>query len=343
MEHKFIDDLLYSQIDFNEYNIAIIGFGKMGILHAGILNLLKPNIVKFIVEKSKLIIKGGSLLIKSVKFVEDLNSLTDVNAIYITTPTNTHYPLIMDALKMGINYIFVEKPPAPTYEETLKILDLQPKIVMVGLQKRYSLPFRHAKLLLDNHVVGDIEGISAYIRSGDILTQTDRFERVKRGVLLDLGIHLVDLLCWLFGKMDINYASYKSMYSGVDDYFDAELLFNKSIIKMNATWSDSNTRIPTTYVDVKGSNGFLRVTEDYLKVELKEAHRLLSDNTKLEMYKPNYYQGFPPVNLADPEYTIEDMHFLNCLENNKEPITNLNKVTESMELIENLYKRAQND
>jgi hypothetical protein len=36
----------------SELKIAIIGFGKMGLLHIGILNLLIPGVVKAVVDKS---------------------------------------------------------------------------------------------------------------------------------------------------------------------------------------------------------------------------------------------------------------------------------------------------
>ena len=40
----------------DDLRIAIIGLGKMGLLHSAILNMLKPGIVKAIVDKSYLVL-----------------------------------------------------------------------------------------------------------------------------------------------------------------------------------------------------------------------------------------------------------------------------------------------
>jgi len=56
----------------NDLKVAIIGFGKMGILHSGILNLLVPGIVKAVVDKSFILTFGVSRLIRSLKFYRDI-------------------------------------------------------------------------------------------------------------------------------------------------------------------------------------------------------------------------------------------------------------------------------
>jgi predicted dehydrogenase len=59
------------------------------------------------------------------------------------------------------------------------------------------------------------------------------------------------------------------------------------------------------------------------------------------LYKPNYYQGILPVNLADPEYTIENMHFLRCIRGNEEPLTSIESSLDTMKLIDALYEKAE--
>jgi predicted dehydrogenase len=81
--------------------------------------------------------------------------------------------------------------------------------------------------------------------------------------------------------------------------------------------------------------GTIEVTEDYLKIREDDGFNKI-------LYKPNYYQGFPPVNLADPEYTIEDMHFLTSLADGTKTMTELPNTLRSMELIDRLYESGQN-
>jgi len=242
-----------------------------------------------------------------------------------------------------VRYIFVEKPPTVNYKQLLDLISIKKggQVVMVGFQKRYALTFRHAKLLLDNGVIGGVEEVNAYIRSGDILEPTSRFDALGRGVLLDLGVHLIDLLTWFFRIKSVERARSRSLYIRVDDVFTAELEAREGFkIFIEASWSNPDYRVPETYIEVKGSHGVLRVAEDYLKVSTSREYELLGSKREVTLYKPHYYQGIPPANLADPEYTIEDIHFLESICEGREPLTSIEKSLETMKLVDELYEVA---
>jgi len=326
--------------ELNKAKVAVIGLGKMGILHSTILNMLKPGIIKALVDRSRVIAIGFSRMVKNIRFYRDASKmvLKEIpDAVYITTPTNSHYSLLSLALSHGVKAIFVEKPPT-TNSSQLKNLIKNARdetITMVGFQKKYSLTFRHAKQLLEMDMLGDVDEVYGYIKSGDVCSPTERFKPVGRGVLLDLGIHLIDLLLWMFGDMKVKYASYRTFYSELDDQYTVILHTKKGSfeVKIDATWSDPNFRIPETYIEVRGNKGVLKVTEDYLELN--------TNSNRISFYKPHYYKGIPPVNVADPEYTIEDMHFLLCLTQGLKPLTNLNNTLKTMELIDQVYNLSQ--
>jgi predicted dehydrogenase len=330
----------------SELKIAVIGFGKMGLLHSGILNLLVPGSVKAIVDKSFLLSFGAPRLIKSIRFYRDIEEMLDKiepSVAYVTTPTNSHYSIVKSLLEHGVKYVFVEKPPTLSYKQLQSIISTKKhgQIVMVGFQKKYALTFRHARLLLEKNVIGEVKKVTAYIKSGDILEPTKRFDTLGKGVLLDLGVHLVDLLTWFFKVKRIVGTETKSLYTRVDDMFTAELEAEGGFnVSMEASWSNSDYRVPETYIEIQGSKGVIRVTEDYLKVSTDSKNELLDYKREVAFYKPHYYRGVPPVNLADPEYTIEDIHFLESIREGREPLTSLEKSSETMKLIEELYEVA---
>lgn len=338
---EFKDQLLGGlglDITNEDLRVAVVGFGKMGLLHSSILNLLKPNTVRFVVDSSRLITLGGSMLIKSVKFFRNLERLLkeDFDAVYVTTPAQTHFPIAKRLLDAGVKAFFMEKPPTVSLAEFLELCDAaKESVIMVGFQKRYALTFRHAKLLLEGGVVGDIEYVKCYIKSGDVLHPTGRFDLLGRGVLLDLGIHLLDILCWFFGSLDVEEARAESIFTHVDDSFRARLKARDFNVEFESTWSDCSFRLPETCMEIKGNKGMIKISEDYVKFELKDAPEI--GNKSLALYKPHYYQGFPPVLVADPEYTIEDMHFLNCIGRGSSPETSLKSCVATMELLEKLY------
>ena len=55
----------------------------------------------------------------------------------------------------------------------------------------------------------------------------------------------------------------------------------------------------------------------------------------------NLQEGVPPVNLADPEYTIENIHFLLSMRGEKEPFTSIESSIETMRLVDELYREAE--
>jgi len=314
-------------------SVAIVGFGKMGLLRSTILNMLVDDIVKYVVDRSFVVRFGFSRLFRKSVFKKNLDEVLDsgVDVVYITTPTQSHYPLLRDVLSRGVRAVFVEKPPTANCEQLKRLVGLaRGRITMVGFQKRFALPFRHARLLIGDGLLGDVESVEAYIRSGDVVEPTERFRDLGRGVLLDLGIHLIDLLAWFFGDLRVEKASCRTLFSGVDDWCELLLRSKDSFeVRATVTWSDSSFRVPETFVRVKGSRGLLEVTEDYLRISTPSAEKVF--------YRPHYYQGIPPALVADPEYTIEDMHLLLCLAESRDTDVNLESALPAMKIVDEAY------
>jgi len=327
-------------------SFGVIGFGKMGVLHSAILNLLSPGSVKCVVERSRLLVFGASMLIGDISFYTGIDGMLrkgSPDVVYVTTPTPSHYEVVSRLLDASVRYIFVEKPPAANSKELASLMSKMGggQLVMAGFQKRFALPFRHARMLLSKGVIGDVEGATAYIKSGDIAEPTGRFDSLGRGVLLDLGVHLVDLLTWILGARFVEASRCRSIHTRVDDHFEAVLRTEDGAkVDLEVSWCSPEFRLPETYIRVRGSKGVVEVTEDYLRAESAEEHPLLGDRKRLELYKPEYYRDAPPVNLADPEYTLENLHFLRCIRSGEEPLTSLRNVVETMEVIDELYRRA---
>jgi predicted dehydrogenase len=327
-------------------SIAVVGFGRMGLLHSTILSLLGIRI-DAVVDSSHLLRFAMARVMKNIAFYGELNDLFRKQApdiVYVTTPTTSHCHVLTDLIRGGIRHIFLEKPPAVTSEELLEVLGMLNRnhIAMVGFQKRYALTFTHAKSLLDEGAIGKPTKTHAIIRSNAIATRTDRHDSIGRGVLLDLGIHLVDLLAWMLGLRQVVQANKRSVNTRVDDVFESTLVARDgSIVEFGASWSDPQYGLqPETRIEIHGSSGTITVTEDFVRVE-KEGDE--SQGSDYCLYKPHYYQGTPRVNLADPEYTLENLHFLDCVSQESEPATSLRKAQETMRLVDEMYSKAGRD
>jgi len=333
--------------EFREYRnrsafsgtIAVVGFGKMGALHSTILKMLNKGTRVVVVDESKLVRTAGSRFLKGVEFYGALDSMLakeSPDVAYVTTPASTHFDIIT-RLASSVEAIFVEKPPTRDSAQLATLVGQMGnrRVNMVGLQKRFALPFRHLKQLVDADAFGSLETIEASIESGDVLTETTRFAKLGRGCLLDLGIHTIDLINWLFGPVTISTANARSIHTELDDMVNAELKERHgAVIKLNVSWSSGDVRWPSARIRVTGSRAVVEACEDSLLLTPvgKEGH-LIS--------KPAYYRDLPAVNLADPEYTLENMHFLSCIGAGEAPETSLRISETTMKLIDEVYSMVQ--
>lgn len=264
---------------------------------------------------------------------------------YITTPVRSHLPIVSTLIQSGIRSIFIEKPPVMNSKELDDVLNVIDKdqITMVGFQKRFALTFRHAKLLIDKGVIGDIKRVSSSIKSSDIITRTTRFDSIGRGAMLDLGIHLIDLLSWMFDINDVKHAASVSLHTNVDDSFKVALRTTQGAdITVDVTWSSKEHRLPETYIEIQGSQGTIVATDDYVRAKANKEHFLLNKKDFI-LYKPYYYGSSLPVNVADPEYTFENIHFFYCIDNHIEPITSLKNSVKTIKLIDKVYVKSRGE
>ena len=107
--------------------IGVVGFGKMGMLHAGIVNALSEAQLVAVCEKNGLIRKFLRKILKDVSVVEDVEKLCqmDLDAVYVTTPISSHFPVVKSLYESKVAYnLFVEKTLASNFKEAKEIYEL---------------------------------------------------------------------------------------------------------------------------------------------------------------------------------------------------------------------------
>jgi len=303
--------------------VAIIGLGKMGLLHAAILNTL-PNVeVNVLCDKGALIRKFCKRVFDGVRVVDDLEKLSglDLDVVYVTTPIPSHFIVTKTIYSNAISRnVFIEKTLASSYDESKKICELAQSfgaINMVGYMKRFAVTFRKAKDLLDQDALGELVSFDAYAYSSDFLgsEKSSKASASRGGVLRDLGAHVVDLALWFFGDLEVDSAKLESLVEGGSEDF-ANFRVKKSDGlegQFSISWCKENYRLPEFGLVIKGSEGFMRVNDD--EVELK-----LNDEKSSRWYRHDLNDNVGFL-LGAPEYFREDDYFIkSVLENrNVEP------------------------
>lgn len=131
-----------------------------------------------------------------------------VDAAIVATPNHLHAPITVDLLQAGM-HVLVEKPMATTADECDAMIAAAERsgcVLGVGLVQRFSYAARLAKALIAD---GQLGGIHSYHMENGVEfawpVASDymfRREAAGGGVLIDLGVHVLDQALWWFGDVE---------------------------------------------------------------------------------------------------------------------------------------------
>jgi predicted dehydrogenase len=302
-------------LEGEKLKVAIVGFGKMGILHAGILNVLPEVKLAAICEKSGLIRRFLENVFKNVYVLDAIEKLSNLalDAVYVTTPIPSHFPIVKSIYAAGIAAnVFVEKTLASNFCEAKEICDLARKfggVNMVGYMRRFSVTFRKAKDLLNQGVIGEPVSFTTYAYSSDFfgINKDLKVQTPKVGVLRDLGCHAIDLALWLFGDFKVKNARLDSLVNDCSEdsvFFEVETL-NGVSGQFNVSWCVDKHRMPEVGFSIEGRGGSIRVNDDELELSL-------NGGEKFRWYRHDL-GDVVDFWLGAPEYFREDMYFIESI------------------------------
>lgn len=187
--------------------IGIIGYGKIGqIRHEKTKDLFPES--KFIIYDPYLDNKPITSPVE--QFVTTPEEVIEkCDHIFICTPTFLSAEYTIKSLKSGKN-VFCEKPPALNYDQLLEVENIykehQDLTLIYGFNHRQYDSIKKMKEIIDSEETGRILWLRGrYGKAmGDPNTQGWRSDPEKSGggILIDQGIHMLDLMCYFAGGFD---------------------------------------------------------------------------------------------------------------------------------------------
>lgn len=305
--------------------IGVIGYGYWG-----------PNLVRNFSEVSGARVVAVSDLrqerltlaksryqsIRTTTDHRDLIKDTKIDAVVIATPVSTHFELAMQALDEG-KHVLVEKPMTATADEGCRLIE--------------KASSKNLILLVDHTFVymGAVKKIRELVKSGEL---GDIFyydsTRVNLGlfqhdvnVIWDLAVHDLSMLDFIMGSQPtaVSATGISHVKSAPENIAYMTLFFNSSLIAhINVNWL-SPVKVRLTLV---GGSKKMVVFDDLQPSEkIKVYDSGITVNTKPE----NIYEiliGYRTGDMWAPRFDTtealraEAMHFIDCIKNNKEPVTN---------------------
>ena len=180
-----------------QYQYAFVGMGQHSLTNLyPVLHYLGVPL-KYICVTSESKARLIEQKFPDVKATTSLNEILNdeaIKGIFVSASPTSHFSIASQVLRSGKS-LFIEKPPCRTLEELDTLIDLQRlhglPVVMVGLQKRYAPAVQLLKKRLNKErlINYDLHYLTGVYPEGD--------------ALLDLFIHPLDLVCFLFGKPEI--------------------------------------------------------------------------------------------------------------------------------------------
>ena len=152
---------------------------------------------------------------------KDLISNAAIDIIFISLPNQFASEAVILSLQKGL-HVFCEKPPSRTLKELLEVKKYSkenPHLkLMYGFNHRFHLSVEEAKSIINKQSFGKIINLKGVYGKSQMISfnQTDWRTRRKEsggGILLDQGIHMLDLIRYLSGE------TFENIFSFIDNAF----------------------------------------------------------------------------------------------------------------------------
>jgi predicted dehydrogenase len=295
----------------HKVRIGVVGCGKMGLLHASLLNTIQSASVVALCEKSKRITRFLGKMMTKMQIVNDLEELSGLglDAIYVTTPIPSHYSIIETVISRKIaKDVFTEKTLGSNYSQSKQLREMmQDKVSMVGYHKRFGVTFGKAKDFLNQGRIGAVQSFEAYAYSSDFASspKSQELSTSRDGVLRDLGCHAIDLALWYFGDLEVEPERLAPKIKASDALSFAVRTSSGIRGEFSASRCMADYRMPVIGFSIKGTHGSLDVDEDKLTLKTTEGGAL-------QWFRPSLEDNADFL-LGGPEYLREDQHFVSSI------------------------------
>lgn len=298
--------------------IGVIGAGRIGGIHARNLKHYFPDVALLAI--SDLLEEVVNPLAQELqiphvyKGYEEILENKNIHGIVISSPTNTHARIIIEAASVGKD-IFCEKPIALEMEEiyrALKAVEEGGVKLQVGFNRRFDPSFRKAQEIVASGEIGEPHLLR--ITSRDPEPPSLSYLEGCGGLFLDMMIHDFDMARFLLGdEVSHIFAVGDCLCSDAHKANDIDTAIVTLTFKKGTLGSIDNSRQAIygydNRVEVFGPGGCVMVgNRRNTEVMVKGAHGLIQD-------KPLYFF----VERYQEAYLAEMKEFIGMIKEDKEP------------------------
>jgi myo-inositol 2-dehydrogenase/D-chiro-inositol 1-dehydrogenase len=273
--------------------VGLIGAGRIGRLHAENLQRRLPNVDLVMVTD----IDVGAARDCATRFgisesgpdYRRILERTDVRAVVVCSPTDTHTRIIEEAAAVG-KHVFCEKPidsDLGRIDRALAAVRTAGIILQVGFNRRFDANFRRIREAIEREEIGIPHQL--HIISRDPAPPTIDYIRRSGGLFMDMTIHDFDMAQFLIpgGVTEIYAAGGVRVDPAIAEAGDIDTAVIMLRFANGAIGVIENSR-KAVYgydqrVEVFGSEGSIRVDNNYPNTAL------ISDGTTVHRDRPLHF------------------------------------------------------
>jgi predicted dehydrogenase len=257
-----------------------------------------------------------------------------LDAVVVSTPLETHFGIVNACLEQGLD-VLVEKPITTNTRSALRLIEVAEqnnRILMVGHIGVYNPAVRALKDLIDSGELGEIRYVDA-VRVG-----LGAFHP-SLNVVWDLAPHDIAILNYLLGEapMTVNTRGIACIREAIEDVAYMTLIFPSGVLAhARMSWLDPRK---TRRITVVGSKKMVVYDDleshEMLKVYDKRVDAVGPTETFGE-YQFAYHYGSvlsPYIQFEEP-LRVECLHFLECVVDRNEPLTDGRNGAEVVAVVE---------
>jgi len=186
--------------------VGIAGYGIVGKIRNQFIDQ-HPNLKTIAVCDKTM--KGKGVMANSVEYFRHYSDLLKVplDILFVSLPNYLAAEVTIAGLEKGL-HVFCEKPPGRTVADIKNVIKVEKKYpnlkLKYGFNHRYHDSVKEAQRIIQSKALGDIVNMRGVYGKSKIITFSGGWRSRRRfaggGILLDQGIHMVDLMRFFCGE-----------------------------------------------------------------------------------------------------------------------------------------------
>lgn len=326
--------------------VGIIGFGKMGQTRKGVIEH-NPDLSLEAVCDPALPAQNEP---SEYKLFRDYRELLkeDLNAVCVCTPNKFTPEIVTAALKCG-KHVFCEKPPGRNPGDIRSIIKAernnQRLKLKFGFNHRYHGAITEAKSIIESGRLGKILWLRGiYGKSGEANSEKawrNQREIAGGGILLDQGIHMVDLFRMFCGDFQELKSFVTNSFWNTDVEDNALAIMRNDRGQLGIIHSSATQWKHTFSLEISLEKGYVTISGILLStLSYGQGERLIVATRLSE--NGNFAPGNPREELTyfnrDHSWELEIDDFVQCIKNDRPVTTGSSQdALKAMEMVYRIY------